>query len=143
MTSGSDETLPGPPYEVLPHTADLAIRVHGRDLGELFVNAARALFAMMTEPPKSTETERRIELEEVDAEALLIAWLNLLILLHETEDEAYTRFTIEALSPTRLIAHAAGEKGSATIRVIKAATYHDLHIRQTPTGVETTIVFDI
>ena len=35
--------------EELEHTADLSIRVRGRDLAELFVNAARGMFGLMAD----------------------------------------------------------------------------------------------
>ena len=37
------------PYRQLPHTADLAWRLWGQDLPELFENAGRALSATLTD----------------------------------------------------------------------------------------------
>ena len=35
--------------EEIEHTADLAIRVRGRDLSQLFANAARGMFGLMAD----------------------------------------------------------------------------------------------
>lgn len=131
------------PYEAVPHTGDLAIRVHGRDLPELFINAALGLFASMAEPPEALNTERYIDVTAKDPEALLVNWLNELIFLHETEGECYGRFVIREFSPVHLIANALGGPTVMKTLVVKAATFHELRILYTESGVEATIVFDI
>ena len=39
-----------PTFEKVDHTADLAIRVYGRSMSELYSNAAAAMFSLMTDP---------------------------------------------------------------------------------------------
>ncbi len=134
---------PRPRYEPADHTADLAIRVYGGDLPQLFANAAYALFDLMTELPPSASRERRVSLESSDLEGLLVDWLNELIYLHETEGETYTDFQIEELSPSGLRARIHGAPTVRKTKAIKAATYHDLSIRNTPAGFEAHIVFDV
>lgn len=131
------------PYETIAHTADLALRVRGGDLCDLFVNAARALFAVMTEPLEESTTERMVDVDAVDTEALLVDWLNELICLHETEGETYTRFVLEDFSPTHLTARVFGGPTREKTLVVKAATFHDLAIVPQDGGVTATIVFDI
>lgn len=133
----------GIPYAAVPHTGDLALRVRGRDLRELFINAARALFDVMSVPPRDMATTRRLELDALDAEALLVDWLNELIYLHEAEGETYTGFMLDACSPTHLAARICGGPTVETTLVVKAATFHNLQIRATADGAEATIVFDI
>lgn len=131
------------PYELMPHTGDLAMRVSGSDLPTLFLNAARALFDVMTVPPHEVTVERSITLDAGDPESLLVDWLNELICLHETEGETYTRFVLEEFSPTHLSARVSGGLTVEKALVVKAATYHDLQIISSADGVEATIVFDI
>lgn len=138
----SDETH-GIPYAAVPHTGDLALRVRGRDLRELFINAARALFDVMSLPPHDTAMMRQLALDAVDTEALLVDWLNELIYLHEAEGETYTEFILDEFSPTHLAARVFGGPTVEQILVVKAATFHNLQIRATADGVEATIVFDI
>jgi len=133
----------GVPYTLLPHTGDLAVWVRGRDLPELFVNAALALFDIMTTPPVEATRERQVTLDAVDTEALLVDWLNALLLLHESEGETYTRFVLDAFTPTHLSARVCGGPTAEKTLVVKAATYHELHITPVDGGVEVTVVFDI
>jgi len=144
-------------FEEIEHTADLAIRAYGRDMRELFANAAYGMFALIAEPlelslrtkPSLEEAacEREVSLEATptkwDYEGLLVDWLNELIYLHEVEGETYYQFAIETLSPTKLKAHVIGGPTKIKTRAIKAATFHDLAIEETANGLVATVVFDV
>ena len=71
-------------YRQMPHTADVAYRIQGTSLAEIYINAAEALVATLTDRrrlrPKET---RRIEVEAPDREALLVGWLNYLLYLYD------------------------------------------------------------
>jgi len=130
-------------FEELEHTADLALKVHGHSLEEIFANAARGMFSLMADlDDLAPSVSREVHLEAPDRESLLVDWLNELLYLHEVEEEIYTRFEIEALSPTVLSAIVWGAKMTSKL-TIKAATFHDLEIRETEDGYLTTIVFDV
>jgi len=131
------------PYERIEHTADLAIRVTGEDLPQLFVNAAAALFDMMTEPPAVVDRQHEVVVESVDLEGLLVDWLNQLIFMHEVRGETYTRFEITAFSPGELRATVYGGPTSRKLKTIKAATFHALIVAETETGAQAQIVFDV
>jgi len=63
--------------EEIEHTADLAIRVRGRHLEELFVNAALGMAMLMADLKEiAPHVERHVELEEFDAGTLLVSWLS-------------------------------------------------------------------
>lgn len=131
-------------FEEIDHTADLAIRAYGRDMKELFANAAYGMFALMAEPSlEEPVCERKVELESTDYESLLVDWLNELIYLHEVEWETYSQFAVEALSPTNLEARVAGRPTKHKTKAIKAATFYDLAIEETANGLTATIVFDV
>jgi SHS2 domain-containing protein len=59
------------------HTADRALRIYGRDLAELFTNAALGMNSLM-QPTAAERTSiaKEIALEAIDAESLLVAWLS-------------------------------------------------------------------
>ena len=59
------------------------------------------------------------------------------------EGETYTQFTIQDISSTALRASVEGRSTSRKIKAIKAATFHDLRIREMGGGYEATIVFDV
>ena len=131
-------------FEEIEHTADLAIRVYGQDMRELFANAAYGMFAQMAEPSlEGPAREREVSLEAMDSESLLVDWLNELIYLHEVERETYSQFNIETLSSTKLKAHVTGGPTKSKTKAIKAATFHDLAIKETANGLVATIVFDV
>ncbi|MFQ6057888.1 MAG: archease [Anaerolineae bacterium] len=131
-------------FEEIEHTADLAMRVYGRDMRELFANAAHGMFALMARPSSSgPPRQRQVELEGSDYESLLVDWLNELIYLHEVEGETYTRFIIQELSPAELRASVEGGPTARKTKAIKAATFHNLSIEETAEGLVATIVFDV
>jgi len=131
-------------FEEIEHTADLAIRAYGRDTSELFANAAYGMFALMAEPSvEAPAREREVSLEATDYESLLVDWLNELIYLHEVEGETYSQFTFETLSPTTLKAQVTGGPTKSKTTAIKAATFHELAIEETASGLVATIVFDV
>ncbi|MFQ5812706.1 MAG: archease [Anaerolineae bacterium] len=131
-------------FEEIEHTADLALRAYGRDVKELFANAAHGMFALMGEPSaEEPAREREVLLEATDYEGLLVDWLNELIYLHEVEGETYSQFAIETLSPTKLKAHVTGSPTKNKTKAIKAATFHELKVVKTGSGYEATIVFDV
>jgi riboflavin kinase/FMN adenylyltransferase len=136
-----------PPFEEIEHTADLALRVRGANLQELFINAARGLFYLMSGedaygqgPPDSSES---IALESLDQENLLVDWLNELLYLSEAHKKIYTCFAFAVLTPTRLRAQLCGAERKAIKKVIKAATFYGLDIRQTSSGYAVDIILDV
>ncbi len=130
------------PFEEIEHTADVAFRAYGRDLAELFANAARGMFALEGGTAVPARSERRVEVEGVDRESLLVNWLNELLYLQERHGEVYSKFEVEEISPTRLRARVGGADAGARRR-IKAVTFHQLEVKQTDEGWQATLVLDV
>lgn len=130
-------------FEELEHTADWAFRAYGSDLKELFANCAHALFALEGAGENPPTVTRRVSVQGIDYESLLVNWLSELLYLQETQHETYSRFTIEALSPTSLEARIEGAPSGPLNKFVKAVTYHDLKIEQTPVGWQATVVVDV
>jgi SHS2 domain-containing protein len=131
-------------FEEIEHTADLAMRAYGRDLKELFANAAYGMFSMMTDLEAIVPTVRReVHLEAPDRETLLIDWLNELLYLWEVEEEVYSRFNIVSLSSTAISAEVGGGEAERVTKFIKAATFHDLEIAESGEGYVATITFGV
>lgn len=134
-------------FEEIEHTADVGLRVRGKDLPALFVNAARGMWTLILSDIDSVEplVTRQIELEAMDLEMLLVDWLSELLYLHETEHEVYSQFAVHEISPTCLRAEARGApvKDHAFRKQIKAVTFNDLAIEETTEGVTATVVFDV
>ena len=132
-------------FEEVEHTADRALRIFGINLKELMISAAQGMTQLMVgEASKiSTEIEKSIKLQAIDAESLLVEWLSELAYWAETEMLIFNKFRITDVSATRLQATVLGGKAAELEKHIKAVTYHNLEIIQTPQGLEVTIVFDV
>ena len=135
-------------YEQFPHTADIGIRVFGKDLKELFENAAFGMFDVIAdlEGIKASE-EENVEVHGAVPEELLIAWLDELLYRFCTKDIIYSKFEIEELSEDRIKAKVSGRPIAANRNrlktEIKAVTYSGLKIKETPGGYEVEIIFDV
>jgi len=130
-------------FEELPHTADCALRVWAPSLGSLFVEAALGLNSVAgAEIGSGARVTRRISLHGADSESLLVAFLTELIYFQEQEDLGFDQFGIE-ISNQHLSGTLEGARLLSLSKPVKAATFHNLMIRQTKRGQETEVVFDV
>ena len=145
MPSGSYTSHSQIAFEEIEHTADRALKIYGRNLEELLVNAARGLNSVMgaDEDLSSTPTTKSIELYALDAESLLVEWLSELAYWAEAEMLVFSKFDLQNVSPTHVKALIYGNRVSQMEKHIKAVTYHNLEIIKTETGLEATVVFDV
>ncbi len=141
MSQNSDHPVS---FEELDHTADWKIRVWGKDYADLFRNAALAMYTMMGQKVRTgPEVTREVETEAVDYPSLMVAWLNELLFYSEVNEEIYDDVEILEISPQRLRARVRGFVGKTELSKIKAATYHELEIRETEDGLQAIVVFDV
>jgi SHS2 domain-containing protein len=124
------------------------VEVSAPDLAGLFVEAAQALFRILTDPETiRSQDALSIGLEEENAEQLLVAWLTELLFFHETEQWLFSRFDITAIDEKRIEARVWGEKldplRHPIDREVKAVTYHRLGLVRDGNLLKTTIVFDL
>ncbi|MBN1956051.1 MAG: archease [Anaerolineae bacterium] len=131
-------------FEEVPHTADVALRVWGHDLAELFVNAARGMTWLLADPDTVAPTvEVPLELDADDAEVLLVTWLGELLYLNERDGLVFTAFTLKQVTPTHLVGQARGGVPKELRTHIKAVTFNEMDIRPAGRGLETMVVFDV
>ena len=96
-------------FEEVEHTADVAIRVRGRTLADLFANAAYGMACQIARVEQIAPTvEESIDLEAQDAETLMVAWLGELLYLGERYDCVFTEFDLLQVTDTRLRAAVRG-----------------------------------
>ena len=136
------------PYRQLPHTADLAWRLWGASLPELFENAGRALSATLTDRRYlRRRATREVRLSAFDREALLVDWLNHLLYLFDLDGFLGRDFQVESLTSEHLKARVTGESFDSARHPertgVKAATFHQLSIGPAPDGWEATVVLDL
>jgi len=135
-------------YEVFEHTADIGLHAFGRTLPELFIHAAQGMESLMVAPEQIRPlTSREIAVEGHDEVSLLIAWLNELIFLFDTEYLLFREFEIDAITGTHLKGRASGEPYDAQRHdlssAIKAVTWHEAAVELTDDGYKARIIFDI
>ena len=122
-------------FEILDHTADIGIIVHGENLRALFENAGEAFFHLITDLRKvKRRLERPITLGGESLDRLIVDWLNELLYLHDVESLLFKGFKIKSVGESGLRAIVKGEPFQEGIHVIKtevkAVTYHQIEVRQ-------------
>jgi SHS2 domain-containing protein len=132
-------------FEEVEHAADWALRVRGRDLRELLVNAARGMSHLLVSDlvSISPRVEQRFELDAFDTESLLVEWLSELAYWTESEMLVFCEFDLREVTSDHLEAVVRGDHVPSLNKHIKAVTYHNLDIVETDDGLEVTVVFDV
>ncbi|MHB1376500.1 MAG: archease [Candidatus Humimicrobiaceae bacterium] len=144
-------------YETIEHLSDTKIKAYGKNMNELFENAAEGMFSAITDldnVKKTVKKEIEVNMEgKVDYECLLIVWLEKLLYFCEVDSLIFSYFKIRNLknigNKNTISAIVKGEKINLKkheiLLQIKAPTYHDLRIRQDKkTGIyNAEIIFDV
>lgn len=144
-------------YELLPHTADIKMRIYASDYQQLFKNALISMFSYMR--PKShaclmqqdetysctqLPSERSVELQSPDAALLLIDFLAYALALSEIYHEAYFDVVITECTQTYIKGKMRGVPVEGFEGVaIKAVTYNELVLTGNDAQWQAEIVFDI
>lgn len=135
-------------YEIIDHTADVGLRVFGKDLSELFINAASGMFKIITDAKNAQADQTiNIRLKAPNIEELFLLWLSELLYQSNVKEIIFTEFVIESLSDKSLKAYARAykfdiKKESLNVE-IKAVTYHQLKVEKTGDGYFGQVIFDI
>jgi len=135
-------------FEIFATTADLGIRAWGPTLPVLFQEAARGLFSLLIDGGRIASREWvSVQAAGRNPETLLVAWLNELLFLFETRRFAAGAWKVSSLDEHGVVAEVGGEPLDLArhrlVGQVKAATYHELAIRQTATGWDARVVLDV
>jgi len=140
-------------FRELAHTADWELEAWAADLPGLLEQAALGMYKLSgTRLETAPRQARRLSVDGIDAESLLVRFLSELLWLGEHENVAFDRFELAISGETqtldlrqRLHLHAdlEGAAIASLAKEIKAVTYHNLAVRQTSNGLEARIVFDV
>lgn len=136
------------PYRTFDHTADLGLIVTGKSIGELYANAAFAVFDIITDLGRVEALEtRRIFVEGDSPEDLLVNYLREILYLYNGERWLLRGIRVTRIDDNVLEAEARGEpldgRKHEIRKEIKAVTYHQVLVRQTPKGWEARVIFDV
>ena len=135
-------------YEIISHTADLAFKVFGKDREELFANSAFALLDIMFGKlpfQKADELqEKKLVLQSVDLETLIIDWLREIHSLILIEKEVLKEIKLLQIENDSLVSEIFIAKGFVIPKIeIKAITYNDVKIEKKNGILSVIIVCDI
>ena len=127
------------PFEIIEHPADVGFIAYGATREELFANAALAMMSLACELSGIEERERReVSATGADAESLLYAWLAEILAIADAEQLVFRRAEVAHFSKNEIRGAAFGEKFDKSRHragtYIKAVTYHQLRVEQTPDG---------
>jgi protein archease len=147
MTSG---------YEYFEVEADVGVIGRGPTAAETFVEIARGVFALIVEPTTVQARERReVRAHGESLEALLVAWINECLYVHEVEGfvardvrlEVFDAAALAGGEPLRLHSSLVGEEVDPVRHrlgtVVKAATFHQVSVKATEDGYEARLVLDV
>jgi SHS2 domain-containing protein len=135
-------------YRIFDHTADLGIEIYGSDEKELFTNAAYALLDTMADMDRIEVYEkRRFAVGGSDWEDLLVNFLREILSLFNGEELLLREFSISYINSHYVTGEAGGEVFNPEkhqIKMeIKAVTYHQVRVEQTPDGWKGRVIFDV
>jgi SHS2 domain-containing protein len=131
-------------YEILPHTADVRVRLTCNDAPSLFADGAAALRDVVKPEvvPGQGETHS-LSIEAHDLTSLLVDFLNELVWLLEVRHLVSSSVSVTTLEPTRLVAALTMAEVATWQRDVKAVTYHEAEVREADGEWTTTLVLDI
>ncbi len=146
-------------FEILDISGDIGLKVFGKDIKEVFINAAKGLYSLITDlssvRPQKALT---IEVKDDNLEGLFVSFLNELIFQFDTYGFIGSSISIEGnmedhfkFQPSAsflwLKAIIMGEEFDPNRHerglLVKAATYHNLRIFKNRDMWQAEIIFDI
>ena len=136
------------PFRTLEHTADVGFEAFGSTREEVFAHAACALMDLIVdlETIKPGE-EVTLQISGPDPESLMVNWLSEILFLQDAEGWLFRVFEIRDLQDDSLRALARGEKFQRSQHqlklLVKAITYHQLVLEETPLGWRAQVYVDI
>ncbi len=130
-------------------TSDVAFIAYGKDLNELFANAALAMFEVMINTKQiEPKVERKVKVKGDDLLSLLFEWLNELLFYYGAENLAFSKFEVKVDEKNfGLEATCYGEKINPekheTKTEVKACTMHKMKIEKVNNIWQAQVILDI
>lgn len=135
------------PFTIADHTADIRLNVTGATLQELFRQALAGLIALLAGAGgvRGGDVASVVfRLSAPDSESLLIDFLNEALFVMQSRKALIQEVRFSNLQPQEAAGTFTLVPAAGFEKEIKAATYHDIHIRRRRDGsLQTSIVFDI
>jgi protein archease len=138
-------------WAVVEHTADVGIEVRAASLGELFADAAAGFVDTIVPVTQvQPDVERELSVEATALDLLLVAWLDELLYVFDTEGLLLPAGVVEVIAADgacTLTARMRGERWDPARHPqkvqVKAITYHGLEVAHRDNGWFARVIFDI
>ena len=141
-------------YKILSHPSEFRIRIYGKTIEELFINAVEAMAEVLSPEINlhidfNDINKTEIKIESADCNSLLVDFLNEILAKSQIDKKIYFVSKIEIKKSEEkaiLSAQLFGSRVEKFSEDINAATHQDVGIKQiNPPGGEwqTDLVFDI
>jgi SHS2 domain-containing protein len=131
-------------FETLEHTADTGFRARGRTLEELFANAALALVSTAVDSSAANPLEPYpVAASGGDLSEQLVNWLNEVLFWLDARRIVFARFDVSTPGEGVGWGEPRDDHRHPPRLVVKAVTFHQLSVRQTPDGWVAEVFLDI
>ncbi len=138
-------------FEILPHTADVRLKVFGKTKKELFKNALLGMAEILKKSASKSDFETRsptsnlIKVHSPDINSLLVDFLSEVLYQSQINHVLYGEAKFSKFSDNELEAEISGFEIDEFDEDIKAVTYHELDVKKSPGNdfFETIVIFDI
>ena len=126
--------------------SDVMFEAYGKNLKEVFANAAEAMFSVICQldDVKAREAEE-FEVKGEDVERMMINWLQSLIAIVDVEEKLFSKFEIVKIDETCLRAKCYGESIRPELggTVVKAVTLYKYKFEKNEKGYKVRVSLDI
>jgi SHS2 domain-containing protein len=129
-------------YRWVDHTAEVELHIDAETREAVFTEALAAFAELVSRNDEGERAEHDVAIEAQDEAGLLVAWLEELVFLAETEDLVPVRVERLELSDGRLAAHVVGRRGRPA-HLVKAVTYHGLEFAHQDGAWRAKVVLDV
>ena len=135
-------------YEIFEHTAEIGIRIKGKDVKELVEKAGLSIFEVSSRrqfTKDKTHINLTVRQRAENLESLFINWLNELISLSAAESLIFHKIDVKKIDEGSLGAVVTGSStNNYKVNIeIKAATYHGLKILHNNDGYIAEVILDV
>ena len=117
-------------FEFLSHTADVKIKVYGKNLKEIINNSLLALKSFWKPKLTKTKIEKEIKVESNNEVNLLIDFLSEVLAETYIEKAIFVKFEPQELASYSLSGKIIGYKFIFLSKDIKAITYHQANLQK-------------
>lgn len=129
-------------YRWVEHTSELELEIEAASESAIFLEALNAFAELVAEEPSADSEQRDVEVRGDDRETLLVAWLDELVFLAESQGFVPERTTELEVGAGLVRATLRGHVGEPR-DFVKAVTLHRLLFAANGDGWQARVVLDV